>query len=186
MPSSYLSRYCHHDPEFITCTYGDDPDRAPRAAALRLVQRGDLLLFLAHLWRWEGRFTGDSGFYLVGMLEVASVLRAVRGPLSREDLSIYGANAHVRRAQADPAYWNGFWVFKGDARSRQFPRALGFTPELASAILRDRNGHPWRWRPERTPLQTIGSYTRTIRSIGDTESDAYRQWPAQLREALGQ
>ena len=185
IPPAYQQLYCHYDPEFITCTYGDDPTRAARAAALKGACEGDLLLFLARLCAWDGgKFAGASGFYLVAMLEVASILRDVRHEPSESELRVYGANAHIRRAQADPAFWNGFWVFKGTPRSRRFEKAIPLTPELARLVLRDRQGEPWRWRSGRTPLQTIGSYTRTIRCIGDTASDGFQSWPQTLRDAL--
>lgn len=185
VPLSYWERDCHYDPEFETCTYGDDPGRSPRAAALRWARKGDLLLFLARLWAWErDRFGDKSGFYLVGVLEVESVLKDVRQPLVEAVLAVFGANAHIRRAQADPSYWNGFWVYKGSPRSRRFRRALELTPRLAEEVLRDKDGQPWVWRPHRTALQTIGSYTRTVRCIADTESEAFRAWPKELRSAL--
>lgn len=185
VPASHRHRYCHHDPEFETCTYGDDPVRAPRAAALRSAREGDWLLFLARLWRWHGeRYPQESGFYFVAALQIQHILRDVRRPPSEEALAMFGANAHIRRAQADPSYWNGFWVFKGSPRSRRFQRAIQLTPELAVEVLRDKEGQPWRWRRDRSPLQTIGSYTRTIRSVVDTEAEAFRQWPKGLQSML--
>ncbi|HLC29151.1 MAG TPA: hypothetical protein VJM51_00025 [Dehalococcoidia bacterium] len=186
IPKTYHQRPCHFDPEFVTRTYGDDPRRAPRAAALRSAQRGDLLLFLARLWAWEpAGFSGKSGFYLVAVLEMESVLRDVRQHPAQEDMATYGANAHIRRALADPTYWDGFWVFKGSSLSHRFPQAIELTPELASQLLRDKREQPWVWRPDRTSLQTIGSYTRTIRCVADTESTAFQEWPGELRKELG-
>lgn len=186
IPRSHLNRYCHFDPEFDTLTYGDDPRRAPRAAALASAQAGDLLLFLARLWDWKpGGFTGKTSFYLVAILQIESVLRDVIGPLSPEEMAIYGANAHVRRAQADPNYWNRFWVFKGTKASRLFPRAFELTTERAAAFLRDKDGHPWVWRADRTPLQTIGSYTRTVRCVADTgDACSLSAWPEELLDEL--
>ena len=187
IPKTYHQRPCHFDPEFVTRTYGDDPRRAPRAAALRSAQRGDLLLFLARLWAWElAGFSGKSGFYLVGVIEVESVLRDVREHPTEEEMATYGANAHIRRALADPTYWNGFWVFKGSPlSSHRFPQGFELTRGRASQLLRDKHGQPWVWRPDRTSLQTIGSYTRTIRCVADTESTAFQEWPGELRKELG-
>lgn len=185
LPSSYHDRYCHFDPEFVTCTYGDDPGRTPRAAALRSAQPGDWLLFLARLWDWlGGHWTGQSSFYFVAALEIASALKDVRGALPEQDLHTYGDNAHVLRAQIDSSMWNGFWVLKGNARSHLFTQAIELTAGLAGQLLRDKSGQPWIWRDDRTPLQTIGSYTRTIRSVADTESEAFSAWPRALRQEL--
>ena len=38
-------------------------------------------------------------------------------------LARFAANAHVRRAVADPKYWDAFWVFAGSDRSMLFGRA---------------------------------------------------------------
>ncbi|HLE82032.1 MAG TPA: hypothetical protein VJA25_12145, partial [Dehalococcoidia bacterium] len=59
------------------------------------------------------------------------------------------------------------------------------TSELASQLLQDKRGQPWVWRSDRTSLQTIGSYTRTIRCVADTESTAFQEWPGELRKELG-
>ncbi len=185
IPSIHRNRYCHYDPEFVTFTYGDDPRRAPRAAALASARTGDLLLFIARLWDWQaGSFTGGTSFYLAAILQIESALKDVAGPLSPEEMAIYGANAHVRRAQADPNYWNGFWVFKGTKASHLFQRAFELTPERAAAFLRDKDGHPWVWRADRTPLQTIGSYTRTVRGVADTTDQSLRAWPEELLDEL--
>ena len=182
IPSSYHQRYCHFDPEFVTRTYGDNPELAPRAAALKRAQPGDWLFFLARLWDWhEGTWTGPSSFYIVAALEVASIVQRVGQPPEQDELAIYGANAHVLRAQADSALWDRFWVLKGTPRSQLLPYAIEVTADMAKQVLRDKDGKPWTWLEGRSELQTIGSYTRSIRVVADTESRAFRDWPAALR-----
>ena len=51
LPERVLGLSAHADPEFATFTYGDNCERAPRAAGLRSVRPGDLLFFLARLVR---------------------------------------------------------------------------------------------------------------------------------------
>ena len=158
----------HNDPEFETFTYGDNCGTSPRAASLKRVEPGDLLLFLARLERWtDGKATGAFGFYLVAYLEIEQVFRDVRSPPDDATLARIRNNAHVRRGFSDPVLWDGFWVFTGSARSRRFPRAVPVTRELAEMAFTTATGSPWRWSPTRTDLQVIGSYTRSCRCIID-------------------
>ena len=58
-------------------------------------------------------------------------------------------------------------MFKGGRDSRLFKRAQPFGREQAEAVF----GTGWRWRPKRTELQTIASYTRAVRRVeGDGEN----------------
>ena len=99
VPDRLLDKATHFDPEFGTNTYGDNCERAPRAFGLKEVRPGDLIFFLVRLARWsEGRFTGESGFCLIGFIEVESVFRASAHPAGATPPARYAANAHVRRA----------------------------------------------------------------------------------------
>ena len=161
VPERYWGSPTHYDPEFETLTYGDNCGWAPRAAALRSARSGDALVFIARLVRVG---TGQPVFGLVGWLEVESVLADVRSCPS--DVRFL-ANAHVRRAQADARYWDGFWLFGGSPRSGLFPRAALVGRAEAELLFRDKDGYPWRWRNGRSELQTIGSYTRSCRCAID-------------------
>jgi hypothetical protein len=166
LPPDWRDRAAHYDPEFDTLTYGDNCRRAPRAAALRSARAGDWLVFLARLWPLaDGIFTGPPGFYLVGALEIAGHVGPVDRPLDEPQAGRFAANAHVRRARADPRYYDGFCLFAGGPRSRRFERAIPLTRALAEDLLLDATGAPWRWPPHRSELQVIGSYTRTIRAV---------------------
>ncbi len=168
VPKSLWRWPCHADPEFLTPTYGDDCDTSPRAYGLRCVEPGDYIFFLARLVGWrDGGFTSEAGFYLVGFLEVEEVLPSVRARPPKEVLGRLGANAHVRRALADPSFYNGFWVFRGSRRSRRFRHAVPVSPQGARRLFTAADGSPWRWDDGRTPLQVIGSYTRSCRCIID-------------------
>src|SRR5207245_873155 len=139
---------------------------AARAFGLRHCQRGDLLFFLA-------RLAGATGpvFALIGFLEIEDVLADARRCPPAERLRRFRANAHVRRAEANERYWNGFWVFAGSSRSRLFERAVVLGRAEAELLLRDRQGNPWSWRDGRSDLQTIGSYTRTCRCVIDPAAE---------------
>ena len=166
MPSRMAELAAHYDPEWETLTYGDNCERAARARGLRSACRGDLLFFLARLCRHDGeRFTGAAGFYLVGFLEIESILRAAYTPPPPDLLERVRANAHVRRAMNDPAWWDGFWVFAGSSRSRRFDPAVPVDREFAQRAFLAADGSPWQWGGGRSELQTIGSYTRTCRAV---------------------
>jgi hypothetical protein len=182
VPQKDWARTTHYDPEFETHTYGDNCGWAPRAAALKSCREGDWIFFIA-------RLIGAAGplFAVVGGLAVEAVLRDVRRQPSATKLARFGANAHVRRGLADPSYWDGFWVFAGGPGSGLFPRALVIGRAEAELLFRDRTGGPWEWRPGRTDLQTIGSYTRSCRCVIDPSVDRERAatWWALLRERVG-
>ncbi len=172
-PASWAGRAVHLDPDFEGLSYGDDCSRVGRGSGLRSLRPGDILFFLARLVAWdEGRAspapTGAAGFYLVGFLEVEEIVPEVRGALAPALMARFGRNAHVRRALADPAYYDGFWLFGGSPRSRRLRRAVPLDRELAEACLADRQGQPWRWEGGRSDLQVIGSYTRSCRCVLDS------------------
>ncbi len=185
VPERWWPVATHYDPEFDTCTYGDNCGWAPRAAALKACRPGDAIFFIA-------RLVGAAGplFALAGALFVEDVLRDARAGLAGAALERFAANAHVRRAQADPSWWDGFWVFAGGPGSGLFARAVAVGREEADLLFRDRSGAAWDWRAGRTELQTIGSYTRSCRCVIDPETDAGRaaEWWALLeaRQVLGQ
>jgi hypothetical protein len=159
----------HDDPEFRTLTYGDNPNRSPRAAGLRACAPGDYLFFVARLTPYDGsRFHGDPAFYLVGFFFIKDVLKDVTAYPHGEIFATYGANAHVRRATYHRKALDGFWVWKGSSvGSLRFPRAVPLTREVCEATLRDANGRHWNWAPHRSELQWIGSYTRSARLVID-------------------
>jgi hypothetical protein len=155
VPKSWAERAAHLDPDLAsstTPTYGDNCRLAGRAFSLRRAKPGDLIVFSARLH--------PPVLALVGCLVVDDVLADVtRDPGS----GWWDANAHVRRARAHHGQWNSFWVFKGGSGSRLLDRARAFGRQEAEAVF----GTTWRWRPARTELQTIGSYTRAVRRVED-------------------
>jgi hypothetical protein len=149
----------HLDPDFRsgTPTYGDNCRRAARAFALRKAEKGDRIVFLARLHP----HSAPPAFHLVGELVIAEILADV---LADPGPGWWDANAHVRRARATGA-WDSFWVFRGGTGSGFYPRAGPFRREEAESLF----GQPWNWRESRTELQTIGSYTRSIRRLPGSE-----------------
>ncbi len=156
MPQVWGDLAVHLDPDLDgdPPTYGDNCRSAGRAFSLRSGQPGDLIVFLARLHPCTG---AAAGFFLVGSLSISEVkpdLTDDPGP------GWWDANAHVRRARAG-AGWNSFWVFRGDGRSHLFDRAVPFGRREADLVF----GRSWTWRGHRSELQTIGSYTRSVRRL---------------------
>jgi len=170
VPSKFHDRRAHDDPEFVTFTYGDYPGSKPRAAMLKRIAEGDHIFFLARLVRWHSpdRQWGEPGFYIVAFVVVEEVVRDISPDTPESNLRRVGRNAHVKRlatGQGQPC----FSVIKGSSESRLLTIPLPFDRQLTDRVMRDRNGQPWRWDPRRSPLQIIGSYTRSCRMIEDPE-----------------
>ena len=177
VPQRLRSAACHNDPEFETLTYGDNGDNG-RSSALRSLQAGDALLFLARLERWAGgERTGEFGFHLIGGLSVdyAEFVTPQSGGRDR-----FAKNAHAVRGDAR------FLGVAGSSRSRRFRRAVPMDREICDAAFRAADGAPWRWGGGKSDLQVIGSYTRSCRRMLDTgiaeqerRATALREWIAE-------
>ena len=152
---------------------------------MKEVRPGDLIFFLVRLAHWsEGRFTGETGFFLIGFIEVESDLPRAGPSGGRHPSRRYAANAHVRRAMNDSQYWDGFWVFAGSERSTRFPRAVPVDRAFADRVLRTATGQPYAWSPTRSELQVIGSYTRACRRIIDPRDPTSAARTAALKQAV--
>jgi hypothetical protein len=149
----------HLDPDFRSTdpTYGDNCRRAARAYALRKAAPGDRIVFLSRLHPRSA----PPAFYLVGELVVAEILPDV---VADPGPGWWDANAHVRRARAT-GLWDSFWVFRGGPGSGFYAQARPFRREEIETLF----SKPWEWRAGRSELQTIGSYTRTIRRLPGAE-----------------
>ena len=101
------------------------------------------------------------------MFEIEDILKEVVKELPADRLQRFINNAHVRRAQSNPTFYDRFWVFKGSSNSTRFKQAVPFTRELADDVMRDAKGRKWIWKKNRTELQVIGSHTRASRLIED-------------------
>lgn len=158
-PESLKRIAVHFDPDFRSPvpTYGDNCRRAPRAFALRKALPGDRIVFLARL----SPRTAPPAFYLVGELVIAEILPDVVGDPGP---GWWDGNAHLRRARATDS-WDSFWVFRGGKGSGFYPKARPFRREEVDALFSE----SWLWRETRSELQTIGSYTRTIRRLPGAE-----------------
>ncbi len=167
VPQPWTQRAAHADPDFVHGTYGDECQRTARARGLRAAVPGDWLFFLSRLVPWaEGRWVGPPCFALVGALRVTQAIHDLRS-LPVGGSARLAKNAHCRRGRNNPAGWDGFSIFVGGAGTGRFREACVVDKSFAARLLRDAQGHPFAWPAHRTPLQVIGSYTRTCRLVLD-------------------
>ena len=161
----------HHDPEFLTFTYGDFPTLT-RTSHLKEIKRGDLLLFIASLKQTKHERLGSNflkgiipsrGMYLIGMFEVIGILTK-DGEIYRKKLGrvAYKKNPHYRRLMKHSE--DESWIFKGSNRSCLFPVAV---PIRLRDLIRLYQIEPSQ--KERTETAQVSSYTRTAREIIDIE-----------------
>jgi hypothetical protein len=164
-------RSTHCDPDWENLTYGDNCANR-RAAALRRVKVGDILLFWGMLWRNEGKswesFTGERGWYLLGALRVSQILEAGHTPKDATPANAKRAakNAHL----VDGVVGKGQRIFIGSKRySQLFRKAVDLQLTQHSGLLfrtiRAANGEPLRLNGK-IPWN---SSTRSCRVVWDLE-----------------
>jgi putative DNA base modification enzyme with NMAD domain len=109
----------HCDPDWSNLTYGDQWSNR-RAAALRRVEVGDILLFWALLWRNDGKswrnFTGQRGWYLIGALRVSEILEEGQTVKDAKPANRKRAAKNVHLVDGDGAIGDGQRVFIGSKR----------------------------------------------------------------------
>ena len=128
----YRSQPIHFDPEFETFTYGD-PTK-PKVS-LRLLQKGDLLVFYAGLKGWE--CNRDPALYIIGFFSVLCADLAVKFSPS-ERRQHFSNNFHVRHRVVFQDQKDRLVLVKGDrTKSRLLKKAV-----LISCPGEDCNGRP--------------------------------------------
>lgn len=168
IPKKFLSEMMHNDPEFVTHTYGDTPDK--RSANLKRLNKGDTLYYLARLVECDNGNWGKAGFYLVGSLVLDKIIKKSDLEKNPDLIQTVKKNAHVKRWLIKPdAEPENLWVLVGSNQSKRFIHAVPFDKNIVQKILLSGDGTPIKWDSDKTDLQTIGSYTRACRII-DTPS----------------
>ncbi|MHA1389570.1 MAG: hypothetical protein ACTSR9_14155 [Candidatus Thorarchaeota archaeon] len=166
-----IDDYTHHDPEFVSFTYGDFPTKS-RTSNLKDIERGDLILFIASLKRTKHERLGSSfqkwilpnrGMYLIGMFEVIGILTN-DGERFRKKLggTKFKKSPHYRRLEENKD--DASWIFKGSNRSCLFPVAV---PIRHSDLAKLYGIKPAK--TNQTETAQINSYTRTAREIIDID-----------------
>lgn len=184
IPEDYWEEIAHNDPEFATFTYGDNYIK-PKGANFLKVTRGDILLFLARLYGYEGEeFIGNGDQYFIGYLTVQDIIINDKTKEINDDR--LKRNAHYIR------YKNGmgetFIILTGDpGKSFRFKHALRVTPEICEYIfnakyisehdifisnetgdvLRNKNGNP-------RSFKNFHSITRTVQFYLDDKETAQK------------
>ena len=157
----------HNDPEFKTPSYGDviSPLRQnePRSIRLGEMGRGDIIIFIANLTRFDdGRFIkGTGSLYLICHIKIKEVFRLDSdSTIDRIDIE---NNHHVRLMNLDRAIFDNDYVFLGEPDSGKYDYAVPFEFDTAQEILRDKDGERFTRNPNQNDISRLASYTRTFR-----------------------
>jgi hypothetical protein len=164
---------CHLDPDWEHLTYGDCLDE-PRSKALTKVQKNEILLFWALLWRtnqsdsvFESK---EKGWYLIGAVRVEYALKSSEqiqalAPSIRDRALL---NAHVE----DGRIKKGDVVFVGSPNlrhSRRFERAVDWEVYrdggLMQRVVSTAKGEEIQWHKQ----PKWNSVTRACRAILDLD-----------------
>ena len=189
VPPRLLDKAVHNSPEFETFTYCDACDDFRRAAKLKEVQQGDVLLFAAGLRRWtDGGWASEYGLHLIGGFRIEEVLRCESAPPDERAADRFGRNAYVINGR-ETGRWDpivGNWLFAGSKDgSRRFNKAVRLNREICEQAFVAANGAPWRW-DRQSETATVASYTRTARCFLDTGIHKEAERAAILRDWVAQ
>jgi hypothetical protein len=110
----------HVDPDFKTYTYGD-PTKLK--SGLKHLEEGDLLAFYCGLEKWDGRFKGNPGLYLIGYFEILKA--GLAADFSPNDIQeLFGNNAHIKRQDLFDQQKDHLVLVKGSDKSRLLEKAV--------------------------------------------------------------
>lgn len=173
IPDHLWGKAVHNSPEFEKFTYCDACDDFPRAANLKHVQQGDVLLFAAGLRRWTGDgWAGEYGLHLIGGFRIEDVARHESEPVDKRTADRFANNAYVINGRGTGRWGRkvGNWLFAGSKDgSRRFNKAVPLNREICEQAFAAANGAPWRWGRQ-SETATVASYTRTARRFLDTSN----------------
>ena len=172
IPDRLLGKAVHNSPEFETFTYCDACDEFPRAANLKGVEAGDVLLFAAGLRRWDddAGWMDDYGLHLIGGFHIEKdPLQAAGAEPDPQASKRFAKNAYVIKGR-ETGDWGsavGDWLFAGSEKSRRFDKAVPLNREICDQVFRDIKGASWDWGRQ-SETATVASYTRSARCLLDT------------------
>lgn len=166
---------CHLDPDWDRLTYGDHCGN-PRAKSLLTVQKADILLFWALLWKTnhggEVFNSRDRGWYLIGALRAERILKGGEriDTLPSHIRQRVAFNAHVGEGRVKDR--EGERVFVGGrdlCHSRRFATAVDWEVNcdggLMHRVVKTADGKQVRWKES----PRWNSVTRSCRAILDLD-----------------
>jgi len=170
LPTKVQNYYAHNDPEFVNFTYGDLTKKG-KSSNLLNVKKNDYLFFLARLTPYinnEFKKT-KGGFYIIGYLFVEGLYRTENE--IKENINKIKYNAHYLRFINKTEKIGDFFIIKGNAsKSKRFIKPIEVNRQFCNKYFLDAQGNPISWNGKfKTDNQIIGSYTRTIRAILNSE-----------------
>ncbi len=172
LPEKIHSYYAHNDPEFATFTYGDMIKNS-RSRNLLQIEKDDYLFFLARLtpYRNDKYIKSEGNFYLIGYFQIEGLYKTKQE--LNENSEKIKENAHYKKYRLNFEKVESFFIIKGDIkRSKRFKYPVRVDRAFSNNFLTDVYGRAYKWKNDsKFDNQVIGSYTRTIRSVLDSEKN---------------
>jgi len=99
LPARIKNRKLHFDPEFVTCTYGDQTVK--RNYLLKL-DEDDLLVFYAGLTPYQNK-SYEEGLYIIGYFQIETIVDFNRLSISQKKAmcKLYKNNSHIKSDSLD-------------------------------------------------------------------------------------
>ena len=172
LPEKIHNYYAHNDPEFITFTYGDMTKNS-RSRNLLKIEKDDYLFFLVRLtpYRNNQYIKLEGNFYLIGFFQIEGIYKTEQK--IEENSEKLKENAHYKKYITDYEEIDSSFIIKGDIKkSKRFKYPIRVDRSFCNKFLTDIDGREYKWKNDlKFDNQVIGSYTRTIRSILDSEKE---------------
>jgi hypothetical protein len=178
----------HADPDWHRLTYGDRFGN-PKAAALKTVERNDILLFWSLLWENKGDswfdFTEHQSWHLIGALRIEEALWPGQRPTDAKPNNRQRVSYNVHFNSENTRLESGNVVFIGDRNhSRLFDFAVPLVTQLDNASLLYRTFRTATGLPLPLNGKHWSGYTRSCRAICDTTDKDGRRRAILLRNAI--
>jgi len=173
LPEKIHDYYAHNDPEFVTFTYGDMTKNS-RSRNLLQIEKDDYLFFLARLTPYSnGKYIKSKGnFYLIGYFQVEGLYKTEQE--LNENSEKIKENAHYKKYRLKYEEVGSLFIIKGEIKkSKRLKYPIRVDRVFCNNFLTDVYGRSFKWKNDsKFDNQVIGSYTRTIRPILDSEKDS--------------
>ncbi len=189
----------HDDPDLHTnFAYGDV--YGPKSSRLFGAKRGDWLLIIANMAYADEFGAADfdhpkTGWYFVGCLKIDTIDFAGAGKFHTDRVRWHQhwRDARIHRYDQFEEYTSVIVAGDRNRREQRFAKAVPVLSEQDVArLLRDKHGRQLTVRERNargqrkfpTVMACVGSYTRAIRPVADTDDPRDKRYLATLREAI--